>query len=229
MLATGSAAGARAYPTPDIAAQTDTRPTKPHNQVGIQGKPVKALSPKRPGRVLYRAAADRRNTTRATMRESNRQSHRAGTSSATTAQLRKPDTLAAGNAYPGWRRHWCRPSVQVQSWFCACVWIDVWACAAGVRGAGNSACRPAYLVSPREKRLRGKIGPKRRFPADRREINRKGAVLSTQISQRVLAGTQQFGESKPALQAIDREETNRRDENPFGHILDPSPTQLQPI
>ena len=45
MLAAGSAAGAGAYTTPDSAAQTDTRPTKPHNQIGAQGKPVKALSP----------------------------------------------------------------------------------------------------------------------------------------------------------------------------------------
>ena len=52
------------------------------------GKAGKGPLPKRPGRVLYRAAADRRNTTRATIRESSRQAYRAGRSSPTT-QLRK--------------------------------------------------------------------------------------------------------------------------------------------
>ena len=116
-LATDSAVGAGAHTTPDIASQTDIRPTKPHNQVGIQGKPGKALSPKRPGRVLSRAAADRRNTTCATIRENSRHSYSAGRSS-TPAQLRKTDILAAGSAHPGWRRHWCRPCAQVKFRFC---------------------------------------------------------------------------------------------------------------
>ena len=63
------------------------------------GKAGKGPLPKLPGRVLYRAAADRRNTTRATIRECSRQSYRAGRSS-TTAQLRKTDTLVAGSAHP---------------------------------------------------------------------------------------------------------------------------------
>ena len=42
------------------------------------GKAGKGPLPKLPGRVLYRAAADRRNTTRATIRESSRHSYRAG-------------------------------------------------------------------------------------------------------------------------------------------------------
>ena len=67
---------------------------------GASGKAGKGPLPKRPGRDLYRAAADRRNTTRATIRESSRQSHRAGTSS-TTAQLQKTNTLAAGRGHPG--------------------------------------------------------------------------------------------------------------------------------
>ena len=90
------------------------------------GKAGKGPLPKLPGRVLYRAAADRRNPTRATIRENSRRSHRASRRS-TPAQLRKTDALAAGSAHPGWRRHWCRPSAQVQSWFCACVRIGAWA------------------------------------------------------------------------------------------------------
>ena len=43
---------------------TRTDAAKTSSQPAPQGKPVKALSPKRPGRDLYRAAADRRNTTR---------------------------------------------------------------------------------------------------------------------------------------------------------------------
>ena len=92
------------------------------------GKAGKGPLPKLPGRVLSRAAADRRNTPRATMRESSRQSHRAGRSS-TTTQMRKTDTLVAGSTPPGWRRPWSRPCAQVRSWFCACVRIGVWACA----------------------------------------------------------------------------------------------------
>ena len=42
------------------------------------GKAGKGPLPKLPGRVLYRAAADRRNTPRATIRESSRHSYRAG-------------------------------------------------------------------------------------------------------------------------------------------------------
>ena len=45
LLAAGSAVGAGAYTTPDVAVQTDNWPTKPHNHAGAQGKPGKALSP----------------------------------------------------------------------------------------------------------------------------------------------------------------------------------------
>ena len=69
------------------------------------GKAGKGPLPKLPGRVLCRAAADRRNTSRATMRENSRQPHR------------------AGSARPDWRR----PCTQVQSRSCACVQIGVWA------------------------------------------------------------------------------------------------------
>ena len=41
--------------------------------------------------------------------------------------LRKTDTPMAGSTHPGWRRQWCRPCDQVQSRFCACVQIGVWA------------------------------------------------------------------------------------------------------
>ena len=92
------------------------------------GKAGKGPLPKLPGRVLSRAAADRRNTPRATMRESSRQSHRAGRSS-TTTQMRKTDTLAAGITHPGWRRPWCRPCAHVQSRFCVGVWTCTWICA----------------------------------------------------------------------------------------------------
>ena len=95
------------------------------------GKAGKGPLPKLPGRVLCRAAADRRNTPRAAIRESSRHSHRASRSS-TTAQLRKTDTPAAGITHPGWRRHWCRSCTQVQSWFCACVRTGAWACAGPV-------------------------------------------------------------------------------------------------
>ena len=88
------------------------------------GKAGKGPLPKLPGRVLSRAAADRRNPPRSTMRESSRHSHRARMNS-TTAQLRRADTPAAGSANPGW----CRPCAQVQSRFCACFQIGVWACA----------------------------------------------------------------------------------------------------
>ena len=49
--------------------------------------------------------------------------------SSTTTQLRKTDTLVAGSAHPGWRRHWCRPCAQIQSRFCAGVRTDAWICA----------------------------------------------------------------------------------------------------
>ena len=91
------------------------------------GKAGKGPLPKLPGRVLYRAAADRRNTTRATIRESSRHSYRAGRSS-TTTQLRKTDTPVAGSTHTGWRRRWSRPCAQNQSQFCACFWTGVWAC-----------------------------------------------------------------------------------------------------
>ena len=57
--------------------------------------------------------------------------------SSTTTQLRKTDTLVAGSAHPGWRRHWCRPCARVQSWSCACVRIGVWACAGGTSRNGE--------------------------------------------------------------------------------------------
>ena len=50
--------------------------------------------------------------------------------------------------------------------------------AAACHSAGDSACRPVYLASLREIRLCRKIDPKRRLPADWRETNRTGAVLS---------------------------------------------------
>ena len=74
MLAAGSAVGAWAYTTPDVAALPSRHP----------GKAGKVPLPKLPGRVLSRAAADRRNTPRATIRESSRQSYTAGTNSTTT-------------------------------------------------------------------------------------------------------------------------------------------------
>ena len=92
------------------------------------GKAGKGPLPKLPGRVLYRSAADRRNTTRATIRESSRHSYRASRIS-TTTQLRKTDALVAGSAHPGWRRHWCWSCAQVQSRFCAGVQIGAWTCA----------------------------------------------------------------------------------------------------
>ncbi len=66
---------------------------------GASGKAGKGPLPKRPGRALYRAAADRRNTTRATTRESSRQAYRAGRSS-TTIQLRKTDNACAQQRTP---------------------------------------------------------------------------------------------------------------------------------
>ena len=108
------------------------------------GKAGKGPLPKLPGRVLYRAAADRRNTTRATIRESSRQAYRADRS-LTTAQLRKTDAFVVSSAHPGWRRHWCWSCAQVQSRFCAGVRArvrtGVWACAAGVRGSDRSPRR----------------------------------------------------------------------------------------
>ena len=63
------------------------------------GKAGKGPLPKLPGRVLYRAAADRRNTTRATIRESSRHSYRAGRSS-TTARLQKTDNACGRQCTP---------------------------------------------------------------------------------------------------------------------------------
>ncbi len=63
-----------------------------------------------------------------TIRENSRHSYRAGRS-ATTTQLRKTDTLAAGSEPSGCRGHWCRPCAQFWSRFCSCVRIGAWACA----------------------------------------------------------------------------------------------------
>ena len=91
------------------------------------GKAGKGPLPKLPGRVLSRAAADRRNTPRASIRESSRHSYSAGRRS-TTTQLRKTDTLVANSAHPGWPRHWRRPCAQFQTRFCAGFRTSAWIC-----------------------------------------------------------------------------------------------------
>ena len=63
------------------------------------GEAGKGPLPKRPGRVLYRAAADRRNTSRATIRESSRQAYIFDRSSS-TAQLRKTDSACGQQRTP---------------------------------------------------------------------------------------------------------------------------------
>ena len=85
---------------PDLLFTTDPHLT---NQTVYPGRhswmPGKGPLPKLPGRVLYRAAADRRNTTRATIRESSRQSNRAGRNSS-TSQLRKTDSTCGRQCTP---------------------------------------------------------------------------------------------------------------------------------
>ena len=122
---------------------------------GASGKAGKGPLPKLPGRDLYRAAADRRNPPRATTRESSRQACSADRNS-TTTQLRKTDALAASSAPPGWRRHWCRPSAQVQSRFCAGVRIGAWA------GAGRRLLYARRPQLPGTKRTPGPTRAHRR-------------------------------------------------------------------
>ena len=89
-----------------------------------QGKSGKGPLPKRPGRDLYRAATDRRNTTRLPSgRIAGKRTEPAGARPPHSCE--RPSALAAGSAHPG--RY--RPCARIRSRFCAGVRIGAQACA----------------------------------------------------------------------------------------------------
>ena len=92
------------------------------------GKAGKGPLPKLPGRVLYRAAADRRNTTRRPHgRVAGIRTEPAG--APPPHSCKGLTVLVAGSEHLGWRRHRSRPCAQIRSRFCPRAWSGAQTCA----------------------------------------------------------------------------------------------------
>ena len=119
-----------------VLARDQYRCRKDELAAGAPGEAGKGPLPKRPGRDLYRAAADRRNTTR--LPHGRSAGNRTEPTEAPPPHIcERLTALAAGSGHPGCRRHWCLSCDQIWSRFCAGVRTGLQAC------AGRRLHRPA--------------------------------------------------------------------------------------